>query len=196
MTCYLENWPVIESKTSKFDLYKSHLCYDIKEVSIGGIYMTREEILAMLLRWNIWGNPKREKTIIRESLNQIKNFANFHGIIVIKGPRRAGKSTLLYQLIEELSIRNDSKKFLYVNFEDYAFSAENLQPEILEAVLSVYQQEIYQENDFMLFLDEIQNLANWDKWLRTCIDSERIKTVFITGSSSKLLSSELATAMI
>jgi len=152
--------------------------------------MTREEILAMLLRWNTWGNPKREKTIIRETLNQIKNFANFHGIIAIKGPRRAGKSTLLYQLIESLSTRNDSKKFLYVNLEDYAFSAENLQPEILESVLSVYQQEIYQGNDFMLFLDEIQNVANWDKWLRTCIDSGRIKTVFITGSSSKLLSSE------
>jgi len=157
--------------------------------------MIRDEILTVLLRWNLWGRGKRHTTVPRECLGKVKSFKDYHGVVVIKGPRRAGKSTLLYQLMEELSKEVDPRGLLYVNFEDYAFSSERLTPETLETILDVYRQEIYRGEDFFLFLDEIQNVENWHRWIRTVIDSGLIKTIFVTGSSSKLLSGDIATLL-
>ncbi|WP_372589303.1 ATP-binding protein [Fervidobacterium pennivorans subsp. shakshaketiis] len=157
--------------------------------------MTREEILEILLRWNIWGRAKRIDTVPREALGKLRSLKDYHGVIVIKGPRRAGKSTLLYQLMWELSAERDIKSILYVNFEDYAFYSEKLTPKTLENILGVYRQEICPEGDFIIFLDEIQNVEDWHRWVRTVIDSGLAKTVFVTGSSSKLLSGELATLL-
>ena len=157
--------------------------------------MTRDEILTILLRWNPWGRTKKDRTVPRECIEKVKSFKDYRGVIVIKGPRRAGKSTLLYQLMEELSKEIDPKSFLYVNFEDYAFSSEKLTPETLEAILDVYRQEVYQGENFLLFLDEIQNVEDWHRWVRTVIDTGVVKTIFVTGSSSKLLSGELASLL-
>lgn len=65
--------------------------------------MKREEILSVLIRWNIWGKARKGEAIPRESIQKIVSLKNYHGAIVIKGPRRAGKSTLLYQLMEDFS---------------------------------------------------------------------------------------------
>ena len=65
--------------------------------------MTHDEILMVLLKWNLWGKAKRSEKITRELLESVKSFRNFRGVVVIKGPRRVGKSTLLYQLMEEFS---------------------------------------------------------------------------------------------
>ena len=51
------------------------------------------------------------------------------------------------------------------------------------------KQEIY------LFLDEIQNVKNWDSWVRTAYDSQKNVRLILTGSSSKLLSRELSTSL-
>jgi hypothetical protein len=154
--------------------------------------MKREEILSVLIRWNIWGKARKGEAIPRESIQKIVSLKNYHGAIVIKGPRRAGKSTLLYQLMEDFSKGGDPKSLLYVNFEDYAFSSEKLVPAVLESIIDAYKQEVYQGENFLLFLDEIQNVENWHRWIRTAIDSNLAKTIFVTGSSSKLLSGELA----
>lgn len=157
--------------------------------------MTREEILSVLLRWNVWGETKEKKTFPREYLEKVLSFKDYHGVVLIKGPRRAGKSTLLYQIMEELSNERGSESFLYVNFEDYAFSSEELTPKTLEHIVDVYKQEVYHGKDFLLFLDEIQNVNEWYRWVRTAVDSGLIRTAFVTGSSSKLLSGELATLL-
>ena len=157
--------------------------------------MTREEILSVLLRWNTWGKNREKRTFPREHLKRILSLKDYHGVVVIKGPRRAGKSTLLYQIMEVLSKERETESLLYVNFEDYAFSSEELTPKTLEAIVDVYKQEIYRGNDFLLFLDEIQNVNEWHRWIRTAVDSGLIRTAFVTGSSSKLLSGELATLL-
>jgi len=46
--------------------------------------------------------------------------------------------------------------------------------------------------DFLLLLDEIQNVNDWHRWVRTAIDAGLVRTIFITGSPSKLLSGEPA----
>ena len=109
------------------------------------------------------------------------------------GPRRAGKTYEMFLLIKKILNKQDKRKILYVNFERADLGALNYTD--LSVMLEVFFQ-LYPQNkkdNVWLFLDEIQNVSLWEKFVRTCLD-EKIK-VFITGSSSKLLSKEIATSM-
>lgn len=104
-------------------------------------------------------------------------------IVAITGIRRSGKSTLLWLISRKINT------FYYLNFEDERllnFSAENFND-----LLEIYF-ELFGEQKIMLF-DEIQNIPGWEKFVRRLFD-EGYK-IFITGSNSKLLSSEMATAL-
>jgi len=107
-------------------------------------------------------------------------------IISIIGPRRAGKTYYFYQLI-----RKDRKNSLYLNLEDTRLIDVSFR-EIRE-LLRIYM-EIAGKPPKNLFFDEIQNLKNWEIALRELLDLQRYN-IFITGSSSKLLSREIATQL-
>lgn len=155
------------------------------------IMMNDEEFFEVLLRWNLWGNQQLN-IIPRRVLSQIKPFMDYHGAIVIQGPRRAGKSTLLYLIIQNLMKEIAPERCLYINFEDYTLSSLELTPSTIQRLLEVYGEKVYSGEDFFLFLDEVQNVKDWHRWVRTFLDTHHNNTVFISGSSSKLLSSELA----
>ena len=115
--------------------------------------------------------------------------------ISIIGPRRAGKTYVMFQLIKKL-LRDkiDMNRILYVNLEKTDLEGADIRD--LDGLIRTYY-EIYPENKnrkIWLFLDEIQNIDKWEKFVRTIIDSEYIQ-VFISGSSSKLLSREIATSL-
>lgn len=112
-------------------------------------------------------------------------------IITLIGPRRSGKTFLLYQLISKLNTSFDN--ILYINFEDERlnFETENLD-EIIQAYLELYPGKNLKEVHF--FFDEIQNVDGWEKFVRRLYDS--ISTnIYITGSSAKMLSKEIATSL-
>lgn len=117
-------------------------------------------------------------------------------IIAVIGPRRVGKTYLCYQAIGDLLKKGVPKSnILYLNFEDdklLGAEAKDISL-LLEAYYEMYapdkKQEIY------LFLDEIQNVKNWDSWVRTAYDSQKNVRLILTGSSSKLLSRELSTSL-
>ena len=104
-------------------------------------------------------------------------------IAAISGVRRSGKSTLLCQISKNV------KGFYYLNFEDERlldFSANNFN-NLLEIFYELFgEQKIF-------FFDEIQNVYGWEKFVRRLFN-EGFK-IYITGSNSKLLSSELATSL-
>lgn len=113
--------------------------------------------------------------------------------ISIIGPRRAGKTYEMFQLIKKLLESVQREQLLYINFERADIGV--LSSDDLVSMLNAFY-EVYPENrnrKVWLFLDEIQNVANWEKFVRTALD-EKIK-VYLTGSSSKLLSREIATSM-
>jgi len=101
-------------------------------------------------------------------------------IKLITGPRRAGKSVLALQLLK-------SKKFAYLNFDDDLLLKHFDEDLILQLLLEIYPKFEY------LLLDEIQNLPNWELWVAKLY--RRGNNLIITGSNSKLLSSEMATAL-
>lgn len=126
--------------------------------------------------------------IIRERyLKQIRPFYNKDVIKVITGFRRSGKSVLLQQIKEELV--KDDAPVLMINFESHLY-AKLLNHQQLDAHVAQFAKG--KTGKLYLFFDEIQRVEQWEK----SINSYRVTydcDIYITGSNSKLLSSELAT---
>jgi uncharacterized protein len=117
-------------------------------------------------------------------------------IVAVIGARRAGKTWLCYQAIRTLLARGIPREcILYVNLED-----ERLHPltgseltELLDAHRELYS--IPENRDIHCFIDEIQNASNWSKWVRRITDQNPRLHIVVTGSSAKMLSSEIATEL-
>jgi predicted AAA+ superfamily ATPase len=101
------------------------------------------------------------------------------------GPRRAGKTYYFYQLMLPL----DRSKVIYLNFEDIRL--ESILPKNFLDIVNLHI-EITGKMPEYIFLDEPQIIEGWEKGVRTLFDQHRYK-ILITGSSSKLLSKEVAT---
>ncbi len=119
---------------------------------------------------------------------------NTNKIITLIGPRRSGKTYSMLDKIQELYKTKVSKeKILYFNLEDERLNFERGETEL---ILQSYT-ELYPEIDLSgcyFFFDEIQNMPDWEKFIRRIYDSVS-KNVFVTGSNSSFLSSDIATAL-
>jgi len=117
----------------------------------------------------------------------------FDRILAIVGPRRAGKTFFMYQLIQSLLERGRYSKqdILFVDFEDYrlgGFTGDNV-----DDLLAAFHQLTGRYPRF-LFLDEVQHLPGWSRVLRTLHNRRRFK-IIVSGSNSKLLAPEIATEL-
>jgi hypothetical protein len=116
-------------------------------------------------------------------------------VISLIGLRRAGKTFYFYQLINNLIEDSiNPSQILYINFEDDRILPLNVKE--LNTILEAYY-ELYPENTsetLYLFFDEIQNIDNWELFIRRVHDKKNA-IIYITGSSSKLLSKEIATSL-
>lgn len=101
-------------------------------------------------------------------------------IKLITGPRRAGKSVLSLQMLENVN-------FAYLNFDDDLLLKYFDENAVVQALNEVYPNYNY------LFLDEIQNLPNWELWVNKLY--RRGINLIVTGSNAKLLSREMATSL-
>ena len=123
-------------------------------------------------------------------LEKIRSFYDLDIIKVLVGSRRAGKSKVLELIINELKERGvDEQDILYMNFENLDFE------EISDyKKLNTYVKEHKETNKQYLFFDEIQHVSEFEK----AINSFRVSfncSIFITGSNSKMLSSEISTLL-
>ena len=114
-------------------------------------------------------------------------------IITLIGVRRCGKTSIFYHMINQLIEKIEKTKILFLNFEDERFELNNDELDlILQAYMELYPS--YKLSECYFFFDEIQNIPNWEKFIRRMYDTIS-KNIFITGSNSKLLSSEIATSL-
>jgi len=115
--------------------------------------------------------------------------------IAVLGPRRAGKTYYQFSLVKKLLENKVPKeRILYVNFEDPKLIDLTLADavELIEVFYEIYPENKKQKVWF--FFDEIQNVPNWEIFIRGILDKENAQ-VFISGSSSKLLSREISTSL-
>lgn len=129
-------------------------------------------------------------------LDRLKKMVFEKGIVIIQGPRRSGKTTLMKLLIREMlekdKIRSDS--ILYINLEDFRLSS-SLEIELLQKMIRLHRERIRPTGKLMVLIDEIQNIDGFERYLRTSYDSEEDVKFLITGSNSSLVSKELGTLL-
>ncbi|RLJ06460.1 MAG: AAA family ATPase [Candidatus Aenigmatarchaeota archaeon] len=113
-----------------------------------------------------------------------KEFVN-----AVIGPRRAGKSFFMFNTIRKLGMRDDD--YLFVNFEDDEI--KSMEREEITRCIQTHI-EIYGKQPRYLLFDEIQNLERWQSFIYSLSEKKRY-SIFITGSSSKLLSREITTQL-
>ncbi len=120
------------------------------------------------------GTPREEQ----KELTILDSFT-----LIITGVRRCGKSTLLHQLIKK------QKKAYYLNLEDPRLGGFDLSDfNKIEAIM----EEMYGKGG-TYFFDEIQNIPQWEKYIRYLVDKK--EKVVLTGSNAALLSKELGTRL-
>lgn len=128
--------------------------------------------------------PQTKKRDIELSLE--KKFIND-----IIGPRRAGKTYLMFLTIKKIREKTDKKATIYINFEN-----RKLIP-LKDRYFNDIIEFIYAENLFeyyktlYLFLDEVQRIEGWERYVRSIYDEfkDKIK-IFVSVSSANLLSTE------
>ena len=117
-------------------------------------------------------------------LEQIRPFYESDLIKVIVGIRRAGKSTIMTQIIEELKENKiPESQIIYINFEYKEYSFIKNDDDLYEYIKSL----IKNDSKYYLFLDAIQNVYKWEKVVNSFKAKEKY-SIFITGSNSDLLS--------
>lgn len=115
-------------------------------------------------------------------------------IISLLGPRRAGKTYCLYYVMQQLHKKVERNRLVYINFEDDRLFPLQLKDMdgFLQAYFEMYP--THKDKKVWFFFDEIQEIQNWEKFVRRVWDTENCR-IYLTGSSSKLLSRELSTTL-
>lgn len=119
-------------------------------------------------------------------LNQVNN-----GLIkILTGQRRVGKSYILKYISREIQRNNPKANIININLEDFAFShvqdGQTLYNEVTSRLCS--------DNKNYIFIDEVQEVKDFDKVLRSLLLDEN-NDIYVTGSNSSMLSSEIASRL-
>ena len=122
-------------------------------------------------------------------LNQLKPFIDKPLIKVITGVRRSGKSTILKLLKEDLLEKDiEESQIIYLNFESLEYS----EIDKAEKLYSYVKKRIVKNKRIYILLDEIQEISSWERVINSFL-ADFDSDIYITGSNSRLLSSELTT---
>ncbi len=138
-----------------------------------------------IIFWNPWWQNKEYSFEIkdREIFLSLDKFLSRKEIIFFTGVRRSGKTSTMYYLINKLLNKKNPKKILYLNMDDEVLSLSKL-----DEIYETYKELTYEvKGKRYIFLDEIQNVEGWERWVKKMYDSfENIKFI-ISGSKSHVL---------
>ena len=145
------------------------------------VFMLEKNLLKEVILLQREALNKAETGTSREKKDEIKIVDSF--ALIITGVRRCGKSTFVHQLMKT------QKKAYYLNLEDprlkgFDLSDFNKVEEIVK--------ELYGESG-VYFFDEIQNIPEWERFIRYLVDKK--ERVVVTGSNASILSRELGTKL-
>lgn len=143
-----------------------------------------------------WEDKRYLPGIHRDCFKKIEDYISLPHVISITGVRRAGKSTILKQLINFLidERKINPANILFINLEHPYFSQYSDDVKYLEKLFEDYLKLASPKGKIYCFLDEIQFFANWPVFIKAHYEQQNVKFV-ITGSNSFLMSHELLTLL-
>lgn len=155
--------------------------------------MEKLQILEILQDWNFWRKELDTGIKRNEYLNiSIRNLKS-NIVLCLSGVRRAGKSYLMRQLAKKLIEDNYGKEnILMINFEDQRFM--KFYPGLIEEIYQTYLEFLNPSKIPFIFLDEVHNIPDWERWVRTMHELGKAK-IIVSDSSSKLLKGEFSTLL-
>ena len=155
--------------------------------------MEKEEIIKILEDWNFW--KKELETGVKRSfyLEKLNKLLLNEQIVVITGARRSGKSFIMRQLAKDLMKGGvDKSQILMINFEDPRFT--ELNTSLLQQIYETYLEFLSPKGRPYIFLDEIQEVEKWEKWVLTMQELKKAQ-IILSGSNAKLLCREFSTLL-
>lgn len=165
--------------------------------------MDREILQKLITTWNPhFTNPQKggwEGTIPREKyLQQLKKLMDIRHVLILTGVRRSGKSTLMQQLvkylIEEKGVPPENILFLFL--EDILVAQYlKLGWKFLETMYNYYLETYNPKGQIYLFLDEIQGVKEFNRWIASRYERKEPIKFVLSGSRRALVESESATVL-
>ncbi|WP_108671384.1 ATP-binding protein [Peribacillus acanthi] len=158
-------------------------------------FIPQEKILKVLIGFNPWWNTgvipqnltKPVKRLAFYEANKIFYHPQIRREVILSGPRRVGKTTIMYQMMEEVLETTSPKQVLYVSFDHPMLKLCNI-----GEILDVFVNNISNAPDeLFLFFDEIQYASDWDSWLKTLYDQHPHYKIVATGSASPIISTKM-----
>ncbi|MBU3940443.1 MAG: ATP-binding protein [Nanoarchaeota archaeon] len=147
-------------------------------------------MIEILKDWNPWWEKKElikelEGTN-RSQYNDLIDSIEIKEITIITGVRRSGKSTLMYQMVDNLLKKGiKPKQILFVNLED-----KKLIKLSLDEIYNDYRKNLNPDKKAYIFFDEIHKKNDWEFWIRKKYDLKTEDKFVISGSCSYLLKKE------
>jgi len=156
--------------------------------------MDKNEILNILDNWNDWAGQQDIGVPRNSYIDRLEGLIKgSNQVITITGPRRAGKSYIMRQMGRLLSEKGEKKEnILFVNFEDPRFLS--LDTKLLVQIYDVYREFLSPSDTPYIFLDEVHEVKEWEKWVCTMHELKKAK-IIVSGSNAHLLSRELGTLL-
>ena len=153
--------------------------------------VSQELVISMLRKYNIWwrnpgligeeSKPQKRQAFFKAM--EIITHSSVRCFAVLSGARRVGKTTIMYQMIEQLLADGVSaRNILYVSFDNPIIKLVNI-----EAVLDIYETLYPTTGTRYIFFDEIQYAEEWELWLKVIYDTRKGIRVTATGSASPVL---------
>lgn len=155
--------------------------------------LTKNEILSVLNDWNFWNKDLNIGILRQGYLDILNRLAKTKQVLVIVGARRSGKSFVMRQFVKDLLKKGiPANQTLMINFEDPRLP--KLHAQDLDLIYETYLEALNPKGKPYIFLDEIQEVDDWEKWVRTAHELDKAQ-IIISGSNAKLLSQELSTLL-
>lgn len=130
---------------------------------------------------------KNAKVLDRDKyIDLIKPFIGKNIIKVITGQRRVGKSYLMLQIMDIVKKTDKNSNIIYINKESYEFDKIKNYHDLIKYITPLKKIGMN-----YLFIDEVQEIENFEKAIRSFFLSKKFD-IFLTGSNSQMLSSDIA----
>jgi len=157
--------------------------------------MNDSQLIEVLEFWNFWNQDRRTGVYRKDYADELYRQRKLKEASIVAGVRRAGKSTILLQVLRKLIDSGTPREnILYVNFEEPTF-IPYLTVEFLLRIHDLYLERFNPRGRTYVVLDEVQLVPGWERFVRGLYDRDKDIKFYLTGSSSKLLSKEYGTSL-